>query len=200
MFEVAGRKFLTFNDFIYRNLCFLRSFFIRITKLHRLRDFTRTLYNYYGSREIIGCEVGIREGINAKEMLKILNIEKLYLIDPYLPYQDTIGFITQDRQDWYKKRAMNRLKNYNDKIEFIFKSSENVVLDEGSLEFCYIDSKHTYERLKLEIEKFFPYVKPGGILGGHDIDLPSVSKAVNEFCFKNGCDFDAKKKCWWFFK
>ncbi|GAH48299.1 unnamed protein product [marine sediment metagenome] len=41
-----------------------------------------------GKLNLIGAEIGVLYGINAKHLLQALNINKLYLIDPYIPYPE----------------------------------------------------------------------------------------------------------------
>ncbi len=64
-----------------------------------------------------------------------------------------------------------------------------------SLDFVYIDADHTYEALKEDIAAWFPKVKQGGILGGHDYcqAFPGVIKIVNEI-FKSP---NVEEISWW---
>lgn len=51
---------------------------------------------------------------------------------------------------------------------------------DDSLDFVFIDADHTYEGCKRDIEKWAPKVRKGGMISGHDINWPSVHKAVAE--------------------
>ena len=42
--------------------------------------------SYRNKNDLVGCEIGVGRGHNAKNILTKLNCKKLYLIDPYLPY------------------------------------------------------------------------------------------------------------------
>ena len=53
------------------------------------------------------------------------------------------------------------------------------------VDFVYIDGNHSYEFVKKDIELYYPKVRNGGILGGHDFNLYGVAKAVVEFIDKN---------------
>ena len=55
-------------------------------------------------------------------------------------------------------------------------------IDDGSIDIIYIDASHDYESAKEDIELWFPKVKKGGMLVGHDykIEYFGVVKAVNE--------------------
>lgn len=50
----------------------------------------------------------------------------------------------------------------------------------GLIDAVFIDADHSYEAVKADIEAWLPKIKPGGIIAGHDIDFPSVWKAVRE--------------------
>ncbi len=52
-----------------------------------------------------------------------------------------------------------------------------------SLDFVFIDAAHDYANVKADINAWWPKVKVGGWIGGHDYDpsWPGVIQAVNEF-------------------
>jgi len=198
MFELKGRTFINRNYFYQRALTLLYFKVAKILKIRRIRDFNRVLYNKYRSKEIVGCEIGIRKGLNAKQLFKTFNIKKLFLIDPYNVYSDQSCDLDQVAQDRYKKFAMDQLEKYEHKIEYLFMPSDDVKhIKDNSLDFCYIDGDHSYSQVKKDLAKYYSYVKPGGLLGGHDIEFFDVSKAVHEFCAEKGYVFDSNVKCWW---
>lgn len=54
---------------------------------------------------------------------------------------------------------------------------------DGEVDVVYIDALHRYDAVKADITAWFPVVKNGGWLCGHDYDeqrFPGVVKAVNE--------------------
>lgn len=57
----------------------------------------------------------------------------------------------------------------------------------SELAFVYLDSDHSYEAVKADIAAWYPKIRVGGILSGHDCDQlePGVSQAVNEFMSAN---------------
>ena len=61
-----------------------------------------------------------------------------------------------------------------------------------SLDFVFIDAAHDYVSIKRDIAIWWPKVKVGGILAGHDYDhlFPGVVQAVNGFFDKK--DYDAR--------
>lgn len=57
--------------------------------------------------------------------------------------------------------------------------------EDGSLSFVFIDAAHDYENVKKDIEAWYPKVKKGGVLGGHDWFHQPIKQAVYEFCDKH---------------
>ena len=68
--------------------------------------------------------------------------------------------------------------------------------ENNSLDFVFIDASHEYDYVKKDIEAWFPKVKVGGIIAGHDYrnGWKDVDKAVNEFFI--GKKILANESCW----
>ena len=74
---------------------------------------------------------------------------------------------------------------------------------DNSLDFVFIDAIHTYKCVKDDIKHWYPKVKKGGILAGHDYcsDWPSVVQAVDEFILKHNYSLEINSEnCWGFTK
>lgn len=52
--------------------------------------------------------------------------------------------------------------------------------EDESLVGVFIDASHEYEDVLADIRAWWPKVKQGGYFGGHDINWPGVSRAVQE--------------------
>jgi hypothetical protein len=64
------------------------------------------------------------------------------------------------------------------------------MFEDGSLDFVFIDASHNYFEVKKDLHCWWPKIKVGGLLMGHDYDnnFPEVVRAVNEFFNKNNYD------------
>lgn len=70
----------------------------------------------------------------------------------------------------------------------------SVLYEDNSLDFVFIDGCHTYDCVKKDIDAYYPKVKPGGVLAGHDIWGPEVWQAITEK-FRHS-HFDTTSSCW----
>ena len=68
------------------------------------------------------------------------------------------------------------------------------LFEDSSLDGVFIDADHTYEAVKKDIQNWFPKVRKGGILAGHDYihTWPGVVQAVNESI----SGFITMEQCW----
>ena len=163
-------------------------------------------------KDLIGVEIGVLAGEHALSMLKKLSIKKIYLIDPYEDYD---GYNIGEELDegnlagllLAEEKAEEKLKKFEDKVVWVKKYSEKAVNDvPDDLDFIYIDAAHDYESVKKDIENYYPKVKVGGIIGGHDIDngiCPSheeLTKAVLEFVNKYNLTLFVGANDWWVVK
>lgn len=165
--------------------------------------FLEFVMEYFNNRLIVGCEIGVWKGEHALKMLQQLSLKKLYLIDWYKIK------IAKDAQ----KFADINLKSYLSRIKWIYQDSTlaaQEILEK--LDFVYIDASHRYNAVKRDIQTYYPLLKKGGILGGHDYyegtemqTLMGVKPAVDEFVAQNklflkiGIERE-KYKEWWVIK
>ena len=67
--------------------------------------------------------------------------------------------------------------------------------EDGSLDFVFIDASHDYENVIADIVAWYPKVKEGGVISGHDYPTwEGVKKAVNEYFKWN--DIMSREQCW----
>lgn len=146
---------------------------------------------------LVGAEVGVWAGENARGLFECLDIKKLYLIDPYIPYQDgTQGGWIERPFDKSKSEMLIRIEGKP--VEFIEEKSLDAVKKiKSKLDFVYIDAAHGYESVISDIKAWEQKVKKGGIIAGHDICLSDVKKAVSEH---RGENFNIDNEDWYYEK
>ena len=134
------------------------------------------LIEYWKYNKIV--EVGSQEGRTPWYILTNTSREsvEVSLVDPYIMY-DNYGYEEPFSMSVVEKQA----KEYSVDAAKLF--------DDRSLDLVFIDANHTYEHVKEDIEAWYPKIRDGGILSGHDFsgDFPGVEKAVREY-------FEPKKK------
>jgi len=163
-----------------------------------------TFISKLNKASLIGAEIGTLYGINAHAILSTLSINKLYLIDPYALYPEYLDIQTPFA--WRAERHANSLLlPFQDKITKLKKFSSEAVSDiPDELDFIYIDGNHSYEFVKADIENYWPKIKKGGVLGGHDYynsgKAREVKRAVDEFVEKNKLKLYAEDIDWWIVK
>jgi len=167
---------------------------------------TRYLKKNY-KHELVGVEIGVCYGNNALSMLCNLPIKKLYLVDPYMQYKDYnsdkdgqwVDSFEQSNFDDMFGIAKNKVKRYSDKAEYIRELSEDAA-DKipNNLDFVYIDGNHKFDYVLNDLEIYYPKLKKGGVIGGHDWHAGmDVWKAVVYFITKHGLKLDGKFDDWW---
>ena len=119
----------------------------------------------------IGVEVGSEQGYNAVNICEHWKGE-LVCVDIW---QDGKGFL----EDFKKNtKLLNVYYKHCDSV-----SGANLFKD-GELDFVYIDDDHSYNGVKRSFEAWFPKVRKGGIVSGHDyapLSRPNDCDGVRQF-------------------
>lgn len=163
-------------------------------------------------REFLGslriAEVGVSKGENAKTMMENLPLAKFFLIDSYDIFNPTFQFKEEEKIKVFnldeRERFINQAKlNVADsggiRCEWIIEDSVEAAKNfpDGYFHFVYLDAEHDYSSVKKDIEAWWPKVKEGWILGGHDYG-EDVEKAVRE---KFTCEINkGYASDWWVIK
>ena len=94
----------------------------------------------FNGRLIKGAEIGVERGRNSKSILRELNIEKLYLIDPWDNYEEIDVFWSKPYENY--KYILKTFKK-DKRVKIIKDYSENAVkkIEKDSLDFVYIDKQ-----------------------------------------------------------
>jgi len=138
----------------------------------------------FGCPKVI-AEIGVRGGHNAKGILtKYSDITTMVLIDRYKSYSDEeVGYIKQETHIANLRHMIGEILEFGDKIVFYPTDSISASkkLPNNYFDFVYLDDDHAYEAVKNGILHWYPKVKSGGFLAGHDYNREQVQRAVSEF-------------------
>jgi predicted O-methyltransferase YrrM len=159
-----------------------------------------------------GAELGVAFGGHAEHILKNTDIEKLYGVDLYENYSETTDAFfwngikyQQNNYDDLYNFTLNRMSPFEERFSLIRKTTTEAASDVNEeLDFVFIDALHTDEGVTEDLNYWFPKVRRGGMISGHDYNhsnFPGVSNAVNRFASANGLDIKADDgHVWWAIK
>jgi predicted O-methyltransferase YrrM len=150
------------------------------------------------------CEIGCFLGVST-ETFALFNPKKLYAIDIWgknQNYAESNWAIGEKEMTWaeVKKSFDQRLSKYPEVEAIQEHSTDAVNLFEGdSLDMVYIDGDHTYDFVFNDLNNWFPKVKQGGFIAGHDHFLNGVNCAVSDF-IKNNYKLEVFEDTSWLFQ
>lgn len=137
----------------------------------------------------VGAEIGVRHGETSEFLLHNNEDLVLYLVDPYVSYVDLLETIYSDvEQTGIKNAAKLRLSSFGDRAIWRYKISTQAAkeIDDGSLDFVFIDANHQEKFVREDIYAWYPKLRRGGLLMGHDYNIDGVRVAVDEWVAKFG--------------
>lgn len=131
------------------------------------------------------AEVGVYRGQYARRIYDALNPLSLALIDPWGAFNDGkyTDYPKNDRDAW--DRMFHRVSNSLGTLPGVslirgLSIPTAALYPDAMFDFVYVDADHAYDSVKADLLAWLPKVRPGGFIGGHDIDQPQVRKAVYE--------------------
>jgi hypothetical protein len=122
-----------------------------------------------------GVEVGVQAGVFAKIMLSRWSSAKMYhLVDLWAQqehYDDGANVHDAAQADTMQAARQN-LKEWKNTTHFMQMPSLEAAkgFEDNSLDFVYLDARHDYPSVKADIAAWWPKLKSGGILSGHDLE------------------------------
>ena len=194
---------------------FLFVFLVRMLYREQLKNSVRAPFRFIRQfhftyaqnpplKYLVGAEVGVFKGTNAQMILNgFLNIEKLVLVDPWLPYEG--GYELDDKGFDNVYREVKDLFKADKRVEIIRDFSVNAAkkFDDAYFDFVYLDDNHEYEFVLNGLEAWYPKLKQYGVMCGDDFGHPSgrgVVKAVSEFAHKYKLLVFSEDTQFWFVK
>src|SRR5690606_321584 len=139
-----------------------------------------------GDTPLIGAEVGVWRGECSDYLLGMLPNLTLYMVDrwrpadpgdPYHESGDSKAVTTQDEHDEARREAEAVARTHDPRglILALDSIAASRIIDEGSLDFVFLDGDHTRAGVEADIAAWLPKVKSGGVLAGHDYSRYGVS-------------------------
>ena len=141
-------------------------------------------------RHLVGAEIGVYRGKNARSILEVLNIKQLVLVDAWKGYVDVrtgVEFTDSFFENLYQE--VKRNFSYMPNVQIIRDMSVNAAnaFDDNYFDFVYLDGDHGYEAVRDDLEAWYPKLKKWGVMCGDDYGHPSglgVIEAGSEFAFE----------------
>ena len=135
-----------------------------------------------------GAELGVQRGEFSFEILtRWHSVEKYSLVDLWAHqsgglYLGDKANVDSNEQLQIMKDAQQRLKSFGNRVEFIqnFTSNASLMIPDDSLDFVYVDARHDYCGVKEDIEKWWPKLKVGGLMAGHDYLTNQAVKRIDK--------------------
>jgi hypothetical protein len=121
-----------------------------------------------------GVEIGVLQASFSEWILEHWKGKCLHSIDPWLYFSDGSYVdghnLSDSNHEEHYRIACEKLSPFGNRSKIHRKRSEEAAPDflDGSLDFVYIDAQHHYEAVCDDIARWYPKVKVGGIIGGHD--------------------------------
>lgn len=167
-FKKAMRKFSSFRTLI---------------QLHPIESF----HLFSHAKQIPNGGAYLEIGVAFGGSLKLVSLAtqysgtsiKYFAIDPFTPYQTSIGTTRSYKKSVFLKNVRNIA---NVELFNIISDEAKDFIKDDSIDLLFIDGLHTYEQVKRDIINYFPKVKSGGVLLGHDFKKKflGVKRAVAE--------------------
>ena len=147
---------------------------------------------------MVGVEIGVLRGSLSEWLLREIPELFLWMVDIWTPAmadssyfhsRDRAARIAQEQHLDNQQEAYSRTLFANDRRVLVRGESSVTAsaIPDGTLDFAFIDGDHTFDGVTLDIKSWWPKVRPGGLLAGHDygsrknrLQIWGVDRAVHE--------------------
>lgn len=143
----------------------------------------------------VGAEIGVYRAHFSQVVMKIAVPSVYYLVDAW---KTQPGMLPTMTNEWHRTNLYKTLTNMEPFIASgvvrpLCGMSKHVApqIADNSLDWVYIDADHSYSGCLLDLNLWWPKVRSGGFVMGHDyheLREPGVIRAVAEFGAKHGLD------------
>ena len=153
------------------------------------------------ARGLLGTavEIGVARGVFSEHILRHWPGTRLISVDPWLEmppeeYVDVCNTSQESMEENYGA-TRRRLASFGQRSEIWRLTGDQAVERVGpeSLDFLYLDAMHSYEAVLSDLTVWYPRMRPGAIMAGHDYNdgafaqgIHGVRSAVDEFFAARG--------------
>jgi len=145
-------------------------------------------------------EVGVYQGTLAKYLLNECKLTSYYMVDPWVVYPEpegTIGKI-ESQEEWEKtfRKVLKIVKKHEEVAKVLRMTSKEASkkFKPLSIDLVFVDARHVFDYVVEDIRLWWPIVKVGGVLSGHDFKQKQVKEAVH-FVFEKENIKSINTKC-----
>lgn len=117
----------------------------------------------------------------------------MYFIDPCKTYDGSSDPTVFAVADCFRRAVEPYGK---DRFRFLESFSVEAAPGVPEVDFVFIDGNHAKEFVAQDIGLYWPKVKLGGFLSGHDYNQKGVKSAVDEFAAKARLPVEVHQYCW----
>lgn len=153
----------------------------------------------------VGIEIGSDHGWTTEYLLKSVPDLFVHTIDPYSSYIDWDGTPSSEfAREQAHRNLIEATKDFPDRTKHHLLTSDDAAkeFEDESMDFIFVDGIHTYEQVHKDCANYWPKVKKGGLLCGHDYNaVEGVKRAVDEVAEKLGKKISfTKQDIWYWYK
>ncbi|QDT08364.1 class I SAM-dependent methyltransferase [Planctomycetes bacterium K23_9] len=140
-----------------------------------------------GSQAVV-AELGVNRGEFSETIIQELAPEKLHLVDIWHTERYNDGLYREIQAKFATEIESGKVEIHRD-----LSTDAAPAFADDYFDLVYIDTDHSYETTRDELNAYASKVKPNGILSGHDYSMGNwvgsfrygVIEAVHEFCVQS---------------
>lgn len=176
---------------------------------------SQVLLDLLGDRQrpLCGAEIGVFEGPTSAVLLRELPRLRLWMVDRWAAPQPGERYwqdpymrgVPQAQMDLALHKTLRATDFARDRRAVMIADLGVAAagMADGTLEFVFCDADHSAEGTLEAIDAWWPKLRPGGLLAGHDLDypgFPGVRQAVEETAFRRNLPWGHGDDYVWYFR
>lgn len=161
-----------------------------------------------------GVEIGVSYGGFAFHLRNTWKGEMLHLVDRWVhvpEWRDSANVDPEKQEEYYRHVCRTFHPARNTQIYRMDSVEASAKFEDKFFDWIYIDADHSYDAVKKDINAWFPKLKPGGVMAGHDYMNGDVwgcyfevKRAVDEWVKERGIQINTTTEAidpsWYFRK